>query len=245
MRGSAIISFMFYVYILGLFSLAIRIAKGTNDAKLVYHFSYDKSQKPTVFYKPFDFINTDRKIGFIPSLLTSKQEMERVDAIYKSLVKLPIVNGANFNPLLNAVTNADRAQNEDWIHLKTTLCFIALESLFSDSDKADIAFKVSLRTAAFLYPSREEKTEKEKVYKLLKSGYDFRSKFLHGSDANIGKFWEKLNAGRKESMVEPSEEMNAIVCEVLERILLSPDLFALFTDGSEKAQREYFDQLVL
>jgi hypothetical protein len=232
-------------HFLGLFSLAVRIAT-TNDAKLVYHFSYDKSQEPSLFYRAFDFIESDReKFGAVSSILESRQDIDKVDALYKSLTKLPPADGANFNPLLNAVTNTDRAQNEDWIHLKTTLYFIALESLFSDSDKADIAFKVSLRTASFLYPSADEKDKKEEVYALLKIGYDFRSRFLHGSDANIGNLWKKLDKSYQQPMKDFPSEMNAILCKTLERMLLTPELFALFTKGSEMALREYFDRLVL
>lgn len=177
-------------YYLGRLCIAIKIFT-KKKARLIYHFSYDKTTLPVKFYRPYDFIMDDSDIGYRSedvSYLKTSSDIDELNRIYKSLVTLPIDNGFNYNRILNAVVNTDRAQNENWINLKITLFFIALESLFSDSDKTELIYKISLRTASLLH--NNDKSKKVDVFRFLKVGYDMRSKFLHGSKVDhfdIGK----------------------------------------------------------
>ena len=215
--------------------------------KVAYSFSFDKSVLPIKFYRPYDFIRDDVEIiGFNNvSYLKSKTDLENLNIIFNHFVKLPIHNGINHNRLMNAVLNNDRAQDEYWIHLKITLFFIALESLFSDSEKAELSYKVSLRAASLLYP--EDKKRKLEAFSFLKVAYDIRSKFLHGSKVDLSLIGKKLKGKTDDYIISLHlpEELNSIISDIIKKIVFDEELFQLFTDGNEKKISEYFDKLVL
>jgi hypothetical protein len=226
-------------------SIAIKILK-KEECKCVYYFSYNKSKNKTVFYKPFDSIEDDRmgSLGY-KTFLKTEADLSNLNIIFKNLTNLPIDNGFNYNPLLNAVSYTDRAQDTAWIIMKITLFFIALESLFS-TDKTEIAYKLSLRTASFLYPDDKEK--KCRVFTVLKIGYDLRSKFLHGSKTELEKLGKKLNKGDgKEYSVffDFPSELNSIVCDVLNKILIDDVLVEIFSKRSAEEISKYLDKIVL
>ncbi len=229
-------------------SIAVMILT-KKKCKLVYNFSYNKSENPVKFYKPFDFIENNRFENQIhyKSYLKTIYELENLNNIFGNLIALPINNGANYNRLLNAVVNTNRAQNEDWVHLKTTLFFIALESLFSDSDKTELIYKISLRASSFLYPDSKDKNKKLEIFKFLKIGYDLRSKFLHGSKVAFSDFEKKFqkNNSTYSVMFDFPEELNSIVCSILNKILMNSDLFKLFSSLDEEKMFQYFDDLVI
>jgi len=225
-------------------SKAIRIATNKN-CKCVYHLSYNKAEKPTKFYKPYDFIDNDDNFSFNnDSYIKNKKDLRIINSIFKSLIKLPIDNGVNHTPLLNAVRFLNHAQNEHWLSLKITLFFIALESLFS-TDNNEISFKVSLRASYFLYSKNKEK--RSRVFNILRNGYDLRSGFVHGLKKDEHKIAQKLKKGSSDysMMIDFPEELNSMVCDIVNKILTTETLFKLFSSGNKNEIENYLSSLVI
>jgi hypothetical protein len=58
---------------------------------------------------------------------------------------------------------------------------ICLESLLQD-EQAELRFRLSIRTALFL---ETDNLKRNRIYKIVKKGYDVRSEIAHGTDASI------------------------------------------------------------
>lgn len=68
------------------------------------------------------------------------------------------------------------ARSNSFLPLKISFYVAIFEALFT-TDKDELSHKISERTALYLKGTKDEKKE---VFRIVKSAYDVRSKFLHG-----------------------------------------------------------------
>jgi hypothetical protein len=88
----------------------------------------------------------------------------------------------DFNPLNNSIDFFNLFLKENSIKTRLLYLNICLESLFlGDSDSEGISYKLGARCAC-LMASNDKSINKKEAYFEVKSGYDLRSKIIHGGD---------------------------------------------------------------
>jgi hypothetical protein len=100
----------------------------------------------------------------------------------------------------------------------------SLEALFSTS-QAELSHQVAERTALISTPHANERIE---VYRLIKSGYSFRSKYVHGAPVK----------GDEQSVISMSEKLDNAVRNCLEHAFRNQELLEAIKN--EDALDEYF-----
>ena len=211
------------------FETAIRIYKNSAcNFNPIIHFEKEN------YYQPFFF---DKKPTPYPhlegvSIINSVDDLEKIKKICKKLEIAKIERNDIYSKIYNGVKFFNNSYDTGWLLLKTLFSFSLLESLFSDSDKNEITYKIALRTSYFLYP--HEPIERLRVFKFIKRGYDVRSAFVHGADAQnrisvISKKFEKEKPqGSYSFYTDFPKELDFITSQCLSKILLSDDYFAFF-----------------
>lgn len=233
------------------FITAIRIFT-EKRADALYDFSINNAKKRE-YYLPFD-LNTD-KVDFHghrnTSVIRSKKDFNTIKRIHRKLIEAKLEKTMHYSKLYNALEFFRHAYDEHWTLLKTTLFFTALESLFSDSSKSEVAEKIAVRTAYLLYPKDSRK--RKEVYIFIKRGYEIRSLFVHGSNTETGvnRIMKKFE---KERGVEYYgfhhnfiDELHVLVCQSFKRILLDKFLFNFFNTEKHKdnEEQQFYANLVL
>lgn len=230
--------------------LAIRILT-TGKCFQKASFKYNDSINPPVLYLPFVDRNSIRESldAKETAIISSEADFEILKLIYNQLSKLDVFKyDERFSKLLNAVRFYNRFDDVTWFLQKIVHAFVGLESLFTDQSKSEITYKVSIRSAYFLYP--ENSVARNEVFDLLRIAYDVRSSFLHGSRVDEIKLTKKLQELKKNDQYSlwydlPSD-LNNILSHVLRTTLLKEDLFSFFAgDPDKKTEIDFYNQLVL
>jgi len=233
------------------FVTAIRIYKETRcDSEVEFPIEDSRKKK---YYRPYDFTKDTHGIYMDKerSRIDSRKELIHIKKIYIKLGEANFSKTIYYSKLYNAVKFFNHSYDEHWILLKTTLAFTALESLFSDSSKSEVSFKIALRAAYFLYP--KDSNKRKEVFNIVKRGYDIRSYFVHGSDTEkqINKIMKKFE---KERGVDHYSffhnfifDLNGVVSKCLTKILTEEKYFNFFTKEKHLSDEEvsFFDDLVL
>lgn len=231
------------------FLTAVRIYKNKNCDSDIY-FSIEDSLKKK-YYKPYDL----RKdvLGFYDrnsSTISSRKELNTIKKIYKNLDEVKINDHLHYSKLHNAITFFNHSYDEHWTLLKTTLFFTSLESLFSDSQRSELTYKIALRTSYFLHPKDSEK--RKEVFNFIKMGYEIRSYFVHGSNSEerINKLMKKYQIKKKVDWYgfhhHFIEDLQEIVVSCLRKILLDKKYIGFFAyDKKDKEVNDFFDNLVM
>ncbi|HEY0948350.1 MAG TPA: hypothetical protein VGE53_02595 [Candidatus Paceibacterota bacterium] len=204
------------------------------------------------FYRPFNLTGRVDEIFFSQknTTLSSMTEFNKIKKIHQRLYSAGFENHLHYSKLCNATVFFNRSYEEAWTLMKTTLAFTAIESLFSDSSKSEVTYKVALRTATFLYP--KDFLKRREVFNFIKRGYDIRSYFVHGSD--VQKRVETLMKKFAEEKGEAYDfhrnfiqDLEGIVAECLKKILLDEKLFAFFSNEkiSPAEESEFYEKLSL
>ena len=215
-------------------------------------FSIESSSQKK-YYLPFDLprseggIYADRN----KSHIDSRQELNTIKKIYERLGEANVSRTIYYSKLYNAVKFFNHSYNEHWTLLKTTLAFTALESLFSDSDKSEVSYKVALRTACFLFPKNAQK--RADAFTFIRRGYEIRSLFVHGSDVEkqINKIMKKFETEKGVDWYDFHYHyvlgLSEIVSQCLLKVLLNKTYFDFFTKEKHKPddEKKFFDNLVL
>ncbi len=100
----------------------------------------------------------------------------------------------------------------------------SLEALFSTS-QAELSHQVAERTALISTPHANERIE---VYRLVKSGYSFRSKYVHGAPVK----------GDEQSVISMSEKLDSALRNCLKHTIRNQELIEAI--NSDDALDEYF-----
>ncbi len=234
-----------------MFITAIRIYKNTRcDYKIDFSIENSKSKK---FYKPFDFfdLTSDMFATDGKSQITSRKEFNKIKKIYERLRESKFEKNIYYSKIYNAVKFFNHSYDEHWTLLKTTLAITAPESLFSDSDKQEITYKIAIRSAYFLYPNNPE--QRKEVFDLIKYAYDIRSHFVHGSDAEkkVAKIEKKLHERKGGDYYSFHhhfvKDLNTVITGCLSKALLDDDYFMFFnsTKISSDDESEFYNKIVL
>lgn len=227
------------------FCVAIRILTGMRCETKVF-----LPVDGTTVYKPFvfdfrDFINDHR----FTSKIDTKRDIEKVSQIYKRIRELELGrHHDNVGPRIkNAIRIFQASYHEHWYLLNITLLLVVLESLFTDSSKSEVSYKIALRTAFLLYP--ESPIDRKRVFNLIKVAYDIRSSFVHGTHSDEKKAATKLAAVGLTD-VSISYALPQIICETvsqtLKTIILDDKLYQFFSSKQkENVEATFFEDLVL
>jgi len=233
------------------FLTAVRIYKETRcDAEV--DFTIENSAKKQ-YYRPFDFskssygIYLDRE----KSKIESRQELNKIKKIYQKLGEAKFSETIYYSKIYNCVKFFNHSYDEHWTLLKTMLAFTALESLFSDTSKSEVAYKIALRTSYFLHP-KDSKKRKE-TFNIVKRGYDIRSHFVHGSDVEkqvdkiMAKFQQEKGVDYYGFHHHYIFDLSSVVSQCLAKILLDKNYFSFFSKAKHTTEEEaiFFDNLVL
>jgi hypothetical protein len=102
-----------------------------------------------------------------------------------------------------------------------------------------------LRASYFLYSKNKEK--RSRVFNILRNGYDLRSGFVHGLKKDEHKIAQKLKKGSSDysMMIDFPEELNSMVCDIVNKILTTETLFKLFSSGNKNEIENYLSSLVI
>ncbi len=228
------------------FALAISLLKN-KTCPVSIHFSYNDQTSPTEYYKPFEFFDLTNDI-FPTSddqIFIDPKEFEKLKDLYARILKIQLHRGDVFCRLKNAIEFFIHGNNEKWFVMRIALYFVALESLFSD-DKNEISYKISLRTAYFLFPDNPK--ERKQLFDQLRAGYTIRSNFIHGSKIDTSKWAAKLNFKNNPSYIlwiDYPNELKSIISDVILKIISDPELIDIFSDTTDKKMKDFFDLLVL
>lgn len=234
-----------------MFITAVRIFKNTKcDCQVNFSIQDSKNNK---YYRPFDFfeLNSDLFGTKGKSFIESRKEFSIIKKIYSKLKESKFDKNIYYSKIYNAVRFFNYSYNQQWTLLKTTLAITALESLFSDSDKSEITFKIAIRTAYFLYPNKPD--ERKEVFDFIKYAYSIRSHLVHGSNvekhlANIEKKLHKKRGGDYYSFhLHFVNDLNNILTKCLAKALLNNKCFKFFnaTKISSNEEIDFYDQIVL
>jgi hypothetical protein len=233
-----------------LFTRAVRIYKN-KECDALASFPIENN----TYYRISDiFSNTKNNDLFSEdfSYIKSEGELDDVKKIYFNLEKAKVDQHFGvFSKIHNAVTFYDHFYQQQWMLQKTALAFTALESLFSDSSKSEVTYKIALRTSYFLYP--DNKAKRLDLFKFIKRGYDIRSYFIHGSDVEkqINKIMKKIQEERGLNEYsfyhEFKIELDNIVSMCLSKILLDEKYFLFFSKEkiNPDEESEFYDTLVM
>jgi len=226
---------------------AIRILTH-KDCNYSIHMQYNDSGDKTLYYKPIYIVDPlDPRFFGQDVAIVKKQEIELLKKIFIAIDKLNPQNQKGFNRLKNALNFYEKACDER-SHLQQLInFFVVLESLFSDSEKSEIAYKIRLRTSYVTCSSRGLAKRKE-VFNLIKLGYDIRSYLLHGSDVE-NFIQRKVKQNSYSFFLDYLPKLRKIVDYTLEKILLNKKMYMLFSDNkllrNDKSLKEFLDYLVL
>lgn len=234
------------------FLTAIRIYKNIRCSSNV-HFSIKNSRKRE-YYKPFSFDKNpgdDIYYSKNKSRSLSLKDLNKIKTVYKRLSLDKFRDHNHYSKLHNATKFFNHGYDENWTLLKTTLFFIALESLFSDSSKSEVTFKVALRASFLLYPKNILK--RKETFNFIKRGYEIRSNFVHGSDAenNVTNIINKLKNQKNTDDYWFHDhfiaELGEIVSGCLSKILLNKEIFDFYSKNNNSSKNEniFFDKLVM
>lgn len=230
------------------FLTAVRIYKNTPCDSYYYFYINNKD-----YYHPMDISkyylmksNTDQS-----STISLKKELNIIKKIHTNLGKASFNNINYYSKLSNAVQLFNHAYDTGWTLLKTTLLFSCLESLFSDSSKNEVTYKVALRTSYLLHPMDSKK--RKDVFNFIKNGYDIRSYFVHGNDVEkrINTVMSKIGKDKKienySFSIDFESDLTSLVSQCLSNILQNNKLFTFFSNNKldDKEISSFLDNLIL
>lgn len=232
------------------FLTAVRIYKQTRcayDAEMAIENILRRQYYPPMSFK-YQFDTYDYKKR---SIIETRPELNQIKKIYKKLDQVEISKVVHYSKLYNAIEFYNHAYDEPWLFLKTTFIFTALESLFSDSTHSEITYKVAVRAAYFLYPNNP--ISRKKVFNFVKSAYDIRSRFIHGSDVKtqtekmMMKIKNQKGVAEYSFMFEFPEELNDLLSKCLIKALLNENAFNFFNKSSYSPKEEsgFYENIVL
>jgi len=132
----------------------------------------------------------------VRELQLESEHVDRAKALLDVLLKLSQDDGVLWIALRMASFVADERQGD----IALTLCWVALEALFSPNDPGETSYQTSLRLALFLEPDRDKARA---LYRRVKESYTMRSKVVHGRMSGLVKketdtekaealFWETV-----------------------------------------------------
>jgi len=233
-----------------MFITAVRIYKNNRcDCKI----NYSIGDKTCRFYRPYDFFEITSDLFGIDgkSYIESRMEFNVIKKIYNRLKESQFEKTIYYSRIYNAVKFFNHSYDEPWTLLKTTLAITTLESLFSDSAKSEITYKVAIRAAYFLYPHKPK--ERKDVFDLIKYAYDIRNNFVHGSDVErkLAKIEKKLHERKGGDYYSFhyhfARDLGEIVTKCLSKALLEDRYFNFFNSTSNSSQEEsdFYDQIVI
>jgi len=230
------------------FIYAIRILKNSN-CDLYTYFSVKDFRKKE-YYIPSIFFNERLLNGDNITKIDSTVEFNKVKKIYSKLSTINFYDLYHYSKLSNAIKFFNHSYEQDWTLLKSTLLFIALESLFSDTSKSEISYKVALRASYFLYP--KDKKLRIDTFNTIKDGYDIRSCFVHGSEttSKIDKKMEKIAKKKGVDYYDfhfdfTVKDLNRIVSMCINKALLDRKSFEFFNSKNNKKEMDFYDDLIL
>ncbi|MCV0367241.1 MAG: hypothetical protein K5798_08290 [Nitrosopumilus sp.] len=120
-----------------------------------------------------------------PYILQSTEVVE-INKLWNELHKIDFsINKNKF--LLIAINRFMISYEKENPEDKILDLMICLESLLQD-EQGELRFRLSIRTALFL---ETDKSKRNRVYKVIKKGYDIRSAIAHGGDASVIKIDEE------------------------------------------------------
>jgi hypothetical protein len=231
------------------FITAVRIYKNSRcDLDVWFSIENVLSKK---YYRPFSYTKSMDMYWKNISIINDRAELNKVKLIAQRLEEAGISKTIHYSKLYNAVNFFNHSYEEDWTFLKTTLAFTSLESLFSDTDKADIVYKIALRTAYFVHP--KDSVKRKEIFEFIKRGYDIRSHFIHGSDTQkqTDKIMKSLGDERGVENYffhdEFINELFEIVTKCLSKALLNKMYFDFFSNIKllPKEESAFYTKLVL
>jgi hypothetical protein len=143
-----------------------------------------------------------------------------------------LIDYRNINRLQRAFHFLDDARKSFIISKKVTYYIALLESLFTTSN-TELTHKVSERAAFFVGKSVEEKLS---IYKIVKNGYNVRSRYMHGDSINMDRL----------SLNKTSLDLDNLVRSIFLKIMING--YKIFTElvdseGDKKTFDKYFDHL--
>lgn len=230
------------------FITAVRIFKNS-WCSANFSFTIGEQRK---FYRPFNLTSQRDEIfyGRKNTSIRSQAELNKIKRIHRNLHLSGFENHLHYSKLSNATRFFNRSYEEVWTLMKTTLAFTALESLFSDSSKTEVTYKVALRTANFLHP--KDFNKKLEVFNLIKRGYDIRSYFVHGSDVEkrIDKLMKTFEEEKDSDYwfhVHFIDDLMNVASLCLQKILLDEKYFNFFSNTkiNQKEEAEFYEKLSL
>lgn len=203
------------------------------------------------FYRPRNYLSADdyvtlsfekRKIT-VKALKNALQAYDAVDGVLAKSVNTKI------NDALSYYVDYLKASDPK---IELVLLTMILEVLFIEDDSsAELQTKLMTRLSRFLLPKAAAKKQRYELSDFIKGIYDIRSSVLHGSE------YKKILARKAKSAdVTPGQylsshisELDAVVMEVLSRILRSKNELALMNKypraGNDKATKEMYQALML
>ncbi len=141
-------------------------------------------------------------------------------------------NYNNQNSLERALHFLIIARNQSYLVYRIAYLMPIFECLFS-TDPGELTTKLSYRTA--LYVSKD-KAQRIEISRLIKKGYDIRSRFLHGQ------LFDKDSDISDEKLIRFSTELEKVVRECLVRIIRYDS--TIFLDKDKQRRNDFFDDLV-
>lgn len=111
-----------------------------------------------------------------------QEDAEKLRELWDELHKIDFQKSEN-KFLLSAIDRFMESYQKDNIEDKILDLMICLESLLQDNP-AELRFRLSIRTALLI---GEKNEEKNRIYKIVKEGYDVRSDTVHGLNTSIVK----------------------------------------------------------
>lgn len=161
------------------FLIVLRLFKsgkiGFLDSNLLY----------TIFHGGQTWKNFDCDIGEEwhewekkPYVLTIA-DIENVNQLWKDIHKIDFRDESN-KFLSIAIDRFMTSYEKDSPHEKILDLIISLEALLQDTP-AELSYRLSIRTAVLL---EEENSKRNKIFKIIRQGYDARNKIAHGNEVD-------------------------------------------------------------
>lgn len=147
-------------------------------------------------------------------------------SLFEQLIKIP----KNHCTMRTAVHLLWRALIDPWWQSRYLCTWVALEALYGPDQAQEITFRISYRCMAFL---SRNKAEAHQLFKMIKEGYRWRSKVVHGSQLN------KLTPELSENISHNAENL---LRRTFKKIF-SEEKFVEHFNG--KARDKYLDELLL
>jgi hypothetical protein len=230
-------------------ALSIRILTGRKCECLLYA-SCNEQVSPAYYYNVFDFLE-GKDLYLFPeekSIVFNDEDIKSLKRIYQKIVSnSPFRGSQEYSRLKNALDFFNKSYDTQWFLLKVTLLFTVLESIFSE-DSYEISYKISLRTAYFLY--RDQQDLRKKTFEFLRLGYNMRSEFVHGGKVDTIKKEKKLASIRGVDhysiMFDYPNDLYELVRKVLYGIILDEDVFKMVSEkNKEDSYKVFLDNIAL